>query len=113
METKLKKYGQMLLGVAILGTAVLTQSFTEKASNGKKLAGIHRYYNTTGSPSTNPNDFVYQGDDVELCNSDNSKECSREWDLGTANPTIGQAPPMGASIVPNSAVAGEYQAPSN
>lgn len=110
---KFKKLGQVLFGVALLGCAVMTQSFTQQAAANKKLAGIHRYYNTTGSPSTNPSDFVYQGDDEEYCETDNSKECSRDWDLGTASPIVGQAPPSGATVVLNSAMKGEYQEPLN
>jgi hypothetical protein len=110
---KFKKLGQVLLGVATIGGAILTQSFTQQAAANKKLAGIHRYYNTTGSPSTNPSDFVYQGDDEEYCETDNSKECSRDWDLGTASPIVGQAPPSGSTVVPNSAMKGEYQEPLN
>ena len=105
---KFKKLGQVLLGVALLGGAVLTQSFTQQAATNKKLAGIHRYYNTTGSPSTNPADYIYGDEDGLICQPNDSKVCSSEWNLGSANPVVGQAPPSTATFVPNSEEKGEY-----
>lgn len=105
---KFKKIGQVLLGVALLGGAILTQSFTQKAATNKKLAGIHRYYSTTGNPSTNPADYIYGDEDGLNCQPNDSKVCSSEWNLGTSNPVVGQTPPSTATFVPNSEEQGEY-----
>lgn len=105
----IKNYAKLLLGVAVLGAALLMQSFGENLKAARKLAGIHRYYNTTGMPSTNPADYVYQDESDLLCNENDEKDCSAEWNLGTANPTIGQAPPNSATFVPNSISKGEFQ----
>jgi len=105
---QIKKYGKLLLGVATIGGAILMQSFTEQAATNKKLAGIHRYYNTTGNPSTNPADYEYQDEDNLLCQPNDSKVCSSEWNLGSANPVIGQAPPSTATFVTNSDQEGQY-----
>ncbi|WP_343540200.1 hypothetical protein [Sphingobacterium thalpophilum] len=110
METKLKKYGQMLLGVAILGTAVLTQSFTEKV---KKMDNIHRYYSITGTPSANLSDYVYYDEDDQLCRENEEKICSKQFNLGSNSPTVGQAPPSGSTPVPSSEEPGEFQEPAN
>lgn len=79
---RIKKYGKLLLGVATIGGAILTQSFTQQAAANKKLAGIHRYYNTTGSPSTNPADYEYQDEDNLLCQPNDSKVCSFRMESG-------------------------------
>jgi|GEM_PF-759863 len=108
-----RKLGQMLLGVAILGGAVLTQSFTEQAATNKKLAGIHRYYSTTGTSSPNLSDYVYYDEDNQLCGENEEKICSKQFNLGSNNPTIGQAPPTGSTPVPSSEEPGEFQEPAN
>lgn len=113
MKTSLKNFTKVLLGVAVLGGAALTQSFTQKPKADKKLAGVHRFYNKTGIPSTNPADFIYQDEENLLCQENQEKDCSAEWNLGTSNPVVGQAPPSTATIVPNSAEKGEYQEPMN
>ncbi|HBW80558.1 hypothetical protein [Sphingobacterium multivorum] len=105
---RIKKYGKLLLGVATISGAILTQSFTEQAATNKKLAGIHRYYNKTGSPSTNPADYIYGDEDGLDCQPNDSKVCTSEWNLGSANPVVGQAPPSTATFVPNSDQKGEY-----
>jgi len=110
---KFKKIGQVLLGVALLGGAVLTQSFTQKAATNKKLAGIHRYYSTTGTSSSNLSDYVYYDEDNQLCSENEERICSKEFNLGSNNPTVGQAPPMGSTPVPSSEEPGQFNAPSN
>ncbi|WP_343559008.1 hypothetical protein [Sphingobacterium sp.] len=106
----LKNYAKLLLGVAVLGTAVLTQSFKNEVT---KVDNIHRYYSITGTSSPNLSDYVYYDEVDDLCSTNGEKVCSKQFNLGTNSPTAGQAPPTGSIAVPSSEQPGQFNEPAN
>ena len=71
---KFKKIGQVLLGVALLGGAILTQSFTQKAVKTTKFAG-EVYVNGSSSGSyqklASPSDY-----DPNNCEQTSDQNCA-------------------------------------
>lgn len=101
MTILIEKTKKIILGLLVAGLAVGFSAFTIESSNSKSTTGIYRYYNTTGEPSTDRSDFIYQEDDF-LCADKEEKVCSEEWNLGNEEPIVGQAPPLQAAHVSGS-----------
>lgn len=74
MKTSLKNFTKVLLGVAVLGGAALTQSFIKKPESNKKLSG-EIFVNTSTSGSytklSNPGDY-----DPNNCENTSSENCA-------------------------------------
>lgn len=71
---RIKKYGKLLLGVATIGGAILTQSFTQNAVKTTKFAG-EVYINTSTSGSyqklSSPGDY-----DPNNCEQASDQSCA-------------------------------------
>ncbi|MNK03977.1 hypothetical protein D3C87_218310 [compost metagenome] len=71
---RIKKYGKLLLGVATIGGAILTQSFTQKAVKTTKFAG-EIYVN--GSSSGSYEKLASPGDyDPNNCQETSDQNCA-------------------------------------
>jgi hypothetical protein len=86
----MKNFKKIALGLMVGALAIGFSAFT----NAKKATTtMARYYNqrTDHNPSNVATDYIFINDDVDLCTSSLTKECSAQWNT-TNVPTEGQTP---------------------
>jgi hypothetical protein len=86
----MKNLKQIALGLLVGAMAIGFSSFTNVR---KATSTTARYYNQRidHNPSANAADYIFVNDDVDLCTSSTTKECSVQWST-TNVPLEGQTP---------------------
>jgi hypothetical protein len=86
----MKNFKRIALGLMVGAMAIGFSAFTPVH---KATSTTARYYNQRAdhNPSTSAADFVFIDNDVDLCSSSLTKQCSAQWSTTNA-PTEGQTP---------------------
>jgi len=86
----MKNFKKIAFGLLVGALAISFSAFTNAH---KATSTTARYYNQRAdhNASTNPADFVFIDNDVDLCTSSTTKQCSAQWSTDNA-PVEGQTP---------------------